>query len=140
MPVAVMHLKVLLPFQVFAEKTEGSRIVAETREGSFGLPYLSRRVSCKPRAALFIGPFAPTSHPTATAGASAVTGKLTAKHVFRGAIIDRKVVTTLYVSCRPRLHRSSVNDEIGLATVQEQPAEPRVVHMQGWRNLDRVQR
>jgi F0F1-type ATP synthase epsilon subunit len=32
-----MNLKVLLPFQVFAEKTGVSRIVAETREGSFGL-------------------------------------------------------------------------------------------------------
>jgi len=32
-----MNLKVLLPFQVFAEKTGVSRIVAETREGSFGV-------------------------------------------------------------------------------------------------------
>ena len=32
-----MNLKVLLPFHVFAEKTGVSRIVAETREGSFGL-------------------------------------------------------------------------------------------------------
>ena len=32
-----MTLKVLLPFQVFAEKTGVSRLVAETREGSFGL-------------------------------------------------------------------------------------------------------
>jgi F-type H+-transporting ATPase subunit epsilon len=32
-----MNLKVLLPFQVFAEKTDVLRIVAETREGSFGL-------------------------------------------------------------------------------------------------------
>ncbi len=28
-----MNLKVLLPFQVFAEKSDGSSIVAETREG-----------------------------------------------------------------------------------------------------------
>jgi len=34
---ALMNLKVLLPFEVFAEKTGVSRIVAETREGSFGL-------------------------------------------------------------------------------------------------------
>ena len=34
---ALMNLKVLLPFQIFAEKTGVSRIVAETREGSFGL-------------------------------------------------------------------------------------------------------
>jgi F-type H+-transporting ATPase subunit epsilon len=33
----LMHLKVLLPFQIFAEKTGVSRIVAETCEGSFGL-------------------------------------------------------------------------------------------------------
>jgi hypothetical protein len=37
MPPTLMNLKVLLPFQVFAEKTGVSRIVAETREGSFGL-------------------------------------------------------------------------------------------------------
>jgi len=39
-----MHLKVLLPFQVFAEETSVSRIVAETREGSFGL--LPHRLDC----------------------------------------------------------------------------------------------
>ena len=39
-----MNLKVLLPFQVFAEKTDVSRIVAETREGSFGL--LPHRMDC----------------------------------------------------------------------------------------------
>jgi len=32
-----VNLKVLLPFQVFAEKTGVTRIVADTREGSFGL-------------------------------------------------------------------------------------------------------
>ena len=39
-----MDLRVLLPFQVFAEKTGVSRIVAETRTGSFGL--LPRRLDC----------------------------------------------------------------------------------------------
>ena len=39
-----MKLKVLLPFQIFAEKTGVSRIVAETREGSFGL--LPHRLDC----------------------------------------------------------------------------------------------
>jgi F-type H+-transporting ATPase subunit epsilon len=39
-----MHLKVLLPFQVFAEKTDVLRIVAETRTGSFGL--LPHRLDC----------------------------------------------------------------------------------------------
>jgi F-type H+-transporting ATPase subunit epsilon len=39
-----MNLKVLLPFQVFADKTDVSRIVAETREGSFGL--LPHRLDC----------------------------------------------------------------------------------------------
>jgi len=39
-----MNLKVLLPFQIFAEKTGVLRIVAETREGSFGL--LPRRLDC----------------------------------------------------------------------------------------------
>jgi F-type H+-transporting ATPase subunit epsilon len=41
---ALMHLKILLPFQVFAEKTGVSSIVAETREGSFGL--LPHRLDC----------------------------------------------------------------------------------------------
>ena len=40
----LMNLKVLLPFRIFAEKTEVSRIVAETREGSFGL--LPHRRDC----------------------------------------------------------------------------------------------
>ena len=44
MPTSLMHLKVLLPFQVFAEKTGVTRIVAETREGSFGL--LPHRLDC----------------------------------------------------------------------------------------------
>lgn len=39
-----MKLKILLPFQVFAEKTEVLRIVAETCEGSFGL--LPHRLDC----------------------------------------------------------------------------------------------
>ena len=39
-----MHLKVLLPFGIFADKTGVSRIVAETREGSFGL--LPHRLDC----------------------------------------------------------------------------------------------
>ena len=39
-----MNLKVLLPFQVFAEKTGVSRIVAESRAGSFGL--LPHRLDC----------------------------------------------------------------------------------------------
>ena len=39
-----MNLKILLPFQIFAEKTGISRIVAETRDGSFGL--LPHRLDC----------------------------------------------------------------------------------------------
>jgi len=39
-----MNLKVLLPFQIFAEKTGVLRIVAETRAGSFGL--LPHRLDC----------------------------------------------------------------------------------------------
>jgi F-type H+-transporting ATPase subunit epsilon len=39
-----MNLKLLLPFQVFAEKTGVLRIVAETSAGSFGL--LPRRLDC----------------------------------------------------------------------------------------------
>ena len=41
---ALMNLKILLPFQIFAEKTSVSRIVAETLEGSFGL--LPHRLDC----------------------------------------------------------------------------------------------
>lgn len=44
MPPQAMNLKVLLPFQVFSEKTGVSRIVAETHEGSFGL--LPHRLDC----------------------------------------------------------------------------------------------
>ena len=44
MPPTLMNLKLLLPFQVFADKTGVSRIVAETREGSFGL--LPHRLDC----------------------------------------------------------------------------------------------
>jgi len=40
----LMHLKVLLPFQIFVEKIGVSRIVAETPEGSFGL--LPHRLDC----------------------------------------------------------------------------------------------
>lgn len=39
-----MHLKILLPFQIFAETSNVSRIVAETREGSFGI--LPHRLDC----------------------------------------------------------------------------------------------
>jgi F-type H+-transporting ATPase subunit epsilon len=44
MPAAPVNLKVLLPFQIFAEKTDVLRIVAETRAGSFGL--LPHRLDC----------------------------------------------------------------------------------------------
>ena len=39
-----MNLRLLLPFQIFLEKIEVSRIVAETREGSFEL--LPHRLDC----------------------------------------------------------------------------------------------
>jgi F-type H+-transporting ATPase subunit epsilon len=39
-----MTLKVLLPFQIFAEKTGVLRIVVETRDGCFGL--LPHRLDC----------------------------------------------------------------------------------------------
>ena len=39
-----MNLRIFLPFQVFADKSAVSRIVAETREGSVGL--LPRRLDC----------------------------------------------------------------------------------------------
>ena len=41
---ARMNLKILLPFKIFAEKTGVSRIVAESRDGSFGL--LPHRLDC----------------------------------------------------------------------------------------------
>jgi F-type H+-transporting ATPase subunit epsilon len=44
MPLTLMNLKVLLPFQVFAEETGIASIVAETREGSFGV--LPHRLDC----------------------------------------------------------------------------------------------
>lgn len=39
-----MHLKVLLPFEVFADKADVTRIVVETRQGSMGL--LPHRLDC----------------------------------------------------------------------------------------------
>jgi len=44
MPPVLMHLKILLPFKVFAEKSGVLRIVAGTRDGSFGL--LPHRLDC----------------------------------------------------------------------------------------------
>jgi len=41
---AGMDLKILLPFQVFVEKSGVSRIVAETPEGFFGI--MPRRLDC----------------------------------------------------------------------------------------------
>ncbi len=41
---ALMHLKILLPFQVFADLEGVKRIVAETKNGSFGL--LPHRLDC----------------------------------------------------------------------------------------------
>jgi F-type H+-transporting ATPase subunit epsilon len=40
----LMHLKVLLPFGIFADQADVARIVVETREGSCGL--LPRRLDC----------------------------------------------------------------------------------------------
>lgn len=40
----LMNLKILLPFQIFAEKKGVSRIVVESLEGSFGL--LPHRLDC----------------------------------------------------------------------------------------------
>ena len=40
----LMNLKVLLPFEIYTEKTGVVRIVAETCDGSFGL--LPRRLDC----------------------------------------------------------------------------------------------
>ena len=39
-----IHLKILLPFQVFIEKSDVKRIVAQTIQGSFGL--LPNRLDC----------------------------------------------------------------------------------------------
>jgi F-type H+-transporting ATPase subunit epsilon len=39
-----MSLKILLPYQIFAERTDVTRIVAETASGSFGL--LPQRLDC----------------------------------------------------------------------------------------------
>ncbi len=44
MPAACMHLKILLPFEIFADETGVVRVVAEMRGGSFGI--LPRRLDC----------------------------------------------------------------------------------------------
>ncbi len=41
---AAMHLKILLPYKIFADKQDVLRIVAVSHEGSFGL--LPRRLDC----------------------------------------------------------------------------------------------
>ena len=41
---SLMTLKILLPFQIFTEKTGIARIVAETRVGSYG--FLPQRLDC----------------------------------------------------------------------------------------------
>lgn len=41
---SLMHLKVLLPFGIFADKTGVSRFVAQTSAGSFG--FLPHRLDC----------------------------------------------------------------------------------------------
>jgi F-type H+-transporting ATPase subunit epsilon len=39
-----MNLKILLPFEIFAESTDVSRIVADTTDGSYG--FLPHRLDC----------------------------------------------------------------------------------------------
>ncbi len=40
----LMHLKILLPFQIFADQTNVVKIVAQTPDGSFGI--LPQRLDC----------------------------------------------------------------------------------------------
>jgi F-type H+-transporting ATPase subunit epsilon len=40
----LMHLKILLPYQIFADKDSVLRVIAETHSGSFGL--LPHRLDC----------------------------------------------------------------------------------------------
>ncbi len=58
---ALMNLKILLPFRIYAEKTGVSRMIVQTREGSFGL--LPHRLDC-------VAPLAPgiLAYETATDG------------------------------------------------------------------------
>lgn len=44
MPTTSMRLRILLPFEVFLERDTVSRVVAESRSGSFGI--LPRRLDC----------------------------------------------------------------------------------------------
>jgi F-type H+-transporting ATPase subunit epsilon len=44
MEITFMNLKILLPFQVYADKGDVKRIVAETPQGSFGI--LPQRLDC----------------------------------------------------------------------------------------------
>jgi F-type H+-transporting ATPase subunit epsilon len=44
MPQALINLKILLPYQIFSENSQVSRVVAETRDGSFGI--LPHRLDC----------------------------------------------------------------------------------------------
>jgi len=44
MPATLMTLRILLPFQILVDETRVSRIVAEARDGSFGI--LPHRLDC----------------------------------------------------------------------------------------------
>jgi F-type H+-transporting ATPase subunit epsilon len=44
MPKALINLKVLLPFQIFLQKSDVTSIVAETNDGSYGI--LPNRLDC----------------------------------------------------------------------------------------------
>jgi F-type H+-transporting ATPase subunit epsilon len=44
MSLTAMHLKILLPFQIFTDNSAVLRVVAETRAGSFGI--LPNRLDC----------------------------------------------------------------------------------------------
>jgi F-type H+-transporting ATPase subunit epsilon len=117
-----MDLKILLPFQVFAEKTAVSRIVAETLDGSLGV--LPHRLDCV--AALTPGIL---TYETPTDGEVFVA-------VDEGIIV--KTGSDVLVSVRRALAgadlsqlRSAVEREFSTLDAQEQSVRSAVAKMEG---------
>jgi F-type H+-transporting ATPase subunit epsilon len=116
-----MHLRVLLPFGVFALADEVSNIVAETREGSFGL--LPRRLDCV--AALVPGILAYTTA-SGTVYLAADEGVL----IKRGAEVTVSVRHCIRAATLAELH-DAVKQQFLNLNVQDQAIRRAITRMEG---------
>lgn len=104
-----MQLKVLLPFITFADKSNVLSIVAETREGSFGI--LPHRVDCATTLAVGI-----LSFETESDGEEfmAVDGGVLVKHGFDVVISTRRAVASQdleYLQALVKREFQAISDE-----------------------------